>query len=165
MGQVIFGGKPVELAGTPVEVGQEAPDFTVIANDLSEFRFRDTSGVRLIASVPSLDTGVCSAETRRFNEEAAKLGNVQVLVISMDLPFAQRRWCAAEGIDRVKTLSDHRDASFGLNYGVLIKDKRLLARAIFVVDSNNKITYKEIVPVVSDHPNYEAALEAARAAK
>jgi len=83
----------------------------------------------------------------------------------MDLPFAQRRWCAAEGIDRVKTLSDHRDASFGLNYGVLIKDKRLLARAIFVVDSNNKITYKEIVPVVSDHPNYEAALEAARAAK
>ncbi len=165
MSQVMMGGKPVALAGTPVEVGQEAPDFTVIANDGSEFHFRDTSGVRLIASVPSLDTGVCSAETRRFNEEASKLGNVQVYVISMDLPFAQKRWCAAEGIERVQTLSDHRDASFGLNYGVLIQEKRLLARAVFVVDSSNKITYKEIVPVVSDHPNYEAALAAAREAK
>ncbi|HLT58320.1 MAG: thiol peroxidase [Limnochordales bacterium] len=165
MRTVMFGGQPVELAGQAVQVGQDAPDFTVIANDLSEVSLKDTSGVRLIASVPSLDTGVCSAETRRFNEEAAKLGNVSVLVISMDLPFAQKRWCAAEGIERVQTLSDHRYASFGNNWGVLIKDKRLLARAVFVVDSNNKVTYVEYVPVVSDHPNYEAALEAARAAK
>ncbi|MBO8140688.1 MAG: thiol peroxidase [Firmicutes bacterium] len=165
MPQVTMRGNPVTLLGKPVEVGQKAPDFTVVANDMSTVTLKDTSGVRLIASVPSLDTGVCSAETRRFNEEAAKLGNVKVLVISMDLPFAQKRWCAAEGIENVQTLSDHREASFGQNYGVLIKELRLLARAIFVVDSSNTITYVEYVPEVTDHPDYDKALAAARAAQ
>jgi thiol peroxidase len=121
--------------------------------------------VRLISVVPSIDTGVCDAQTRRFNEEAAKLDNVQILTISVDLPFAQKRWCGANGIDNVQMLSDHRDVSFGEAYGVLIKELRLLARAIFVVDSNDQVTYVEYVSEVTDHPNYEAAIEAAKNAQ
>jgi len=158
-------GNPVTLVGNPVQVGSKAPDFTVLTNDLKPFSLQDTSGVRLIASVPSLDTGVCDAETRRLNEEATKLDNVQVLVISMDLPFAQRRWCGAAGVDRVITLSDHRDASFGQAYGVLMKENRLLARAVFVVDSSGTVTYAEYVPEVTSHPDYDKVLEAVRAAK
>lgn len=165
MPQVTMRGNPVTLVGNPVQVGSKAPDFTAVANDLSTFHFKDTSGVRLIASVPSLDTGVCDAEARRLNEEATKLGNVQVLVISMDLPFAQRRWCGAAGVDRVITLSDHRDASFGQAYGVLMKENRLLARAVFVVDSSGTVTYAEYVPEVTSHPNYDKVLEAVRAAR
>lgn len=164
MPQVTMRGNPVTLAGKPIEVGQDAPDFTVVNNDLGAVSLKDTSGVRLIASVPSLDTGVCDAETRRFNEEAASLGTAKVYVVSMDLPFAQKRWCGAAGVEAVQTLSDHRDASFGQNYGVLIDGLRLLARAVFVVDSNNKVTYVEYVPEVTDHPNYEAALAAVNAA-
>lgn len=165
MRQVTMRGNPVTLVGDEVKVGQKAPDFTVVANDLSTVTLKDTSGVRLFLSVPSLDTGVCDAEVRRFNEEAGKLGNVKVYTFSMDLPFAQKRWCGAAGIENVTTLSDHKDASFGENYGVLIKERRLLARAVFVIDSSDTVTYVEYVPEVSEHPNYEKALEAAKAAK
>lgn len=163
--QITMRGNPVTLVGKPVEVGQDAPDFTVVDHNLGTVSFKDTSGVRLFASVPSLDTGVCDMEGRRFNEEATKLGNAKVYVVSMDLPFAQKRWCGAAGVENVVTLSDHREASFGKNYGVLIDGLRLLARAVFVVDSSNKVTYVEYVPEVSSHPNYEAALEAVRAAR
>lgn len=163
--QLTMRGNPITLVGKPVEVGQDAPDFTVVNTDMQPVSLKDTSGVRLIASVPSLDTGVCDAETRRFNEEATKIGDAKVYVISMDLPFAQKRWCGAAGVENVQTLSDHREASFGENYGVLIEGLRLLARAIFVIDSNNKVTYVEYVPEVSSHPNYEAALEAVKAAQ
>lgn len=166
MANVTFGGAAVTLAGKEVQVGDKAPDFTVLSNDLKEVSLSDYDGkVKLIAAVPSVDTGVCAQETRRFNEEAEKLENVQVLTISMDLPFAQARWCAAEGIKNLDTLSDHRDASFGENYGALMQENRLLARSIFVVDSDNKVTYVEYVPEVTDHPNYEAAIEAAKNAK
>lgn len=163
--QLTMRGNPITLVGKPIEVGQDAPDFTVVDIDMGTVSLKDTSGVRLIASVPSLDTGVCDMEARRFNEEATKLGDAKVYVISMDLPFAQKRWCGAAGVENVQTLSDHREGSFGKNYGVLIDGLRLLARAIFVIDSDNKVTYVEYVPEVSTHPNYEAALEAVKAAK
>lgn len=157
-------GNPVTLVGERLRVGQTAPDFTVVDNNLNPVSLSDTSGVRIFAAVPSLDTPVCDIEARRFNEEAAKLPGVTVYVISMDLPFAQARWCGAAGVENVTTLSDHRDASFGTNYGVLIDGLRLLARAIFVVDANNKITHVEYVPEVSSEPNYDEALAAAKAA-
>ncbi|WP_126425648.1 thiol peroxidase [Brevibacillus marinus] len=156
----------VTLLGPELKPGDQAPDFTVLANDLSPVTLADSKGtVRIISVVPSLDTGVCDAQTRRFNEEAAKLDGVKVLTISVDLPFAQARWCGAAGIENVQTLSDHRDLSFGLAYGVVIKEHRLLSRAVFVVDANDKIVYAEYVPAAGQHPNYEAAIEAAKAAK
>ncbi|MQR87182.1 thiol peroxidase [Bacillus megaterium] len=161
-----FKGNDVTLLGNQVKVGDKAPNFTVLANDLSEVTLESTKGsVRLISVVPSIDTGVCDAQTRRFNEEAAKLDNVKVLTVSVDLPFAQKRWCGANGIDSVQTLSDHRDLSFGEAYGVAIQELRLLARSIFVVDSNDNVTYVEYLPEVTEHPNYEAAIEAAKTAK
>lgn len=166
MASITFKGGPVTLLGSEVKVGDKAPNFTVLANDLSPVTLDDSKGhVRLISVVPSIDTGVCDAQTRRFNEEAASLGNVKVLTVSVDLPFAQKRWCAAAGIENVQTLSDHRDLSFGEAYGVAIKELRLLARAVFVVDSNDTVTYVEYVSEATDHPNYEAAIEAAKAAK
>ncbi|XCS12122.1 thiol peroxidase [Aeribacillus pallidus] len=165
MANVTFKGNPVTLLGNEVKVGDKAPDFKVLANDLSEVTLADTKGqVRIISVVPSIDTGVCDAQTRRFNEEASKLDNVKILTISMDLPFAQKRWCGANGVENVQLLSDHRDASFGQAYGVLIKELRLLARAVFVVDSNDNVTYVEYVSEATNHPNYEAAIEAAKAA-
>ncbi|GAA5345264.1 thiol peroxidase (atypical 2-Cys peroxiredoxin) [Planifilum fimeticola] len=164
-GVVTFKGNPVTLVGNEVKVGDTAPDFTVLANDLSPVTLADSKGsVRIISVVPSLDTGVCDQQTRRFNEEAASLEGVRVLTISVDLPFAQKRWCGAAGVDRVQTLSDHRDLSFGTAYGVVIKELRLLARAVFVVDKNDKVVYAEYVPEVTQHPNYEAAIEAAKKA-
>ncbi|QJX75222.1 thiol peroxidase [Priestia megaterium] len=161
-----FKGNDVTLLGNQVKVGDKAPNFTVLANDLSEVTLDSTKGsVRLISVVPSIDTGVCDAQTRRFNEEAAKLDNVKVLTVSVDLPFAQKRWCGANGINNVQTLSDHRDLSFGEAYGVAIQELRLLARSIFVVDSNDNVTYVEYLPEVTEHPNYEAAIEAAKTAK
>jgi thiol peroxidase len=161
-GVITFKGNPLTLIGPDVKVGDKAPEFTVLANDLSPITLEASKGkTRLIVAVPSLDTPVCDMEVRRFNQEAAKLANVEVLVISLDLPFAQKRWCGAEGIDKVTTASDHRDASFSKAFGVLIKELRLAARAIFVVDANNVITYKEIVPEVTSEPNYDAALAAA----
>ncbi|MBA9028549.1 thiol peroxidase [Peribacillus huizhouensis] len=164
MANFTWQGNPVTQIGTDLRVGDTAPKFTVLANDLSPVTLTDSKGkVRLISVIPSIDTPVCDAQTRRFNEEASKLGNVQVLTISADLPFAQGNWCAANGIDNVQTLSDHRDLSFGEAYGVAIQELRLLGRAIFVVDTNDKVTYVEYVNESTDHPNYEAALDAARA--
>ncbi len=165
MRTVTMKGNPVTLVGNEVKVGQQAPDFTAVGEGLAEVSLKDTSGVRLFVAVPSLDTGVCDAEVRRFNEEATSLGDVKVYAISMDLPFAQARWCGAAGVENVITLSDHRDASFGENYGALIKELRLLARSIFVVDSSNTVTYVEYVPEVTSHPDYEKALAAVKAAK
>ncbi|MFS0636656.1 thiol peroxidase [Mesobacillus foraminis] len=166
MATITFKGNPVTLLGNEVKVGDQAPNFTVLANDLSEVTLQDSKGtVRLISVVPSIDTGVCDAQTRRFNEEAAKLDNVKVLTVSVDLPFAQKRWCGANGIDNVQTLSDHRDLSFGEAYGVAIQELRLLARAVFVVDSNDKVTYAEYVSEATNHPDYEAAVQAAGQAK
>jgi thiol peroxidase len=166
MTSVTFKGSPVTLVGNEVKVGDMAPNFTVLANDLSEVTLNDSEGhVRLISVVPSINTGVCDAQTRRFNEEAASLPGVKILTISCDLPFAQARWCAAAGIENVQVLSDHRDLSFGEAFGVVMKELRLLARSIFVVDSTGKITYKEIVNEVTNHPNYTAAIEAAKQAK
>ena len=161
---VTMKGNPVTLVGPELKPGDKAPDFTVLANDLSPVTLADSAGkVRLISVVPSLDTPVCDQQTRRFNEEAARLGDkVAILTVSMDLPFAQKRWCGAAGIDRVKTVSDHRDASFGTAYGVLIKELRLLARAVFVVDAAGRIAYVQIVPEATSHPDYTAALAATR---
>src|SRR5699024_1415656 len=165
MVNVTFQENPVTLLGSEVKVGDKAPNFTAIANDMSERSLSDYEGkIKLISVVPSLDTGVCSQQTKRFNEEADKLDNVHVITISMDLPFAQTRWCSAEGVDNLDTLSDHRDADFGEKYGVLIKELRLLARSIFVVDENDKVVYTEYVPEVTTHPDYDAALEATKKA-
>ncbi|QPQ34690.1 MULTISPECIES: thiol peroxidase [unclassified Lysinibacillus] len=165
MAQITFKKGPVTLIGNEVKVGDQAPDFTVLANDLSPVSLKDSEGkIRLFSVVPSLDTGVCDAQTRRFNEEAANLGdNVVIYTVSVDLPFAQKRWCGAAGIDAVQTVSDHRDLSFGEAYGVYIKELRLLARAVFVVDAAGKVTYVEYVPEATDHPNYEAAIAAVKA--
>jgi thioredoxin-dependent peroxiredoxin len=163
-GLVTMKGKPVTLVGQAIKVGQKSPDFEVTANDLSPVKFSSFAGkVCIIASVPSLDTAVCDIETRKFNEKAAGLGSdVVVLTISMDLPFAQKRWCGAAGIKNVQTLSDYRDASFGNAYGVLIKDLRLLARAVFVVDKKGVVRYLQIVPEIATEPDYDAALKAVK---
>ncbi|MBD8037504.1 thiol peroxidase [Solibacillus sp. A46] len=165
MAQVTFKNGPVTLIGNEVKVGDQAPDFKVLANDLSEVTLKDSEGkIRLFSVVPSLETGVCDKQTRTFNEAAASLGeNVVIYTVSMDLPFAQKRWCGAAGIDNVVTVSDHRDASFGEAYGVHMKELRLLARSIFVVDEAGKVTYVEYVPEGTDHPNYDAAIEAVKA--
>lgn len=159
---VTMKGKPVTLLGNEVRIGQSAPDCTLVANDLSNFTFSSLKGKRVILSaVPSLDTGICDLQTKRFNQEAAKLGDsVKILTISMDLPFAQKRWCGATGSDKILTLSDHRDAAFGEAYGILIKGLRLLARSIFIVDAKGVLRYKQIVPEITQEPNYEEALNA-----
>ena len=164
-GLVTVFGNPMTLTGDALAVGQKAPGFAALDNDLNPKTMSDYAGkILIIAAVPSLDTPVCDMETRRFNSEASKLGeNVHILTVSMDLPFAQKRWCAAAGIDRLTTLSDHRDASFGMNWGVLIKELRLLARSVFVIGKDGIVKYLEIVPEVTHEPNYEAALAAAKA--
>ena len=162
-GVVTFKGGPLTLVGPEIRVGSKAPEFQVLAQDLSPVTLASSQGkTRLISVVPSLDTPVCDTQTRRFNEEAAKLPSVEILTISMDLPFAQKRWCGAAGISRVTVLSDHKEASFGKAYGVLIKELRLLSRSIFIVDSAGTVRYVEYVPEVTSHPNYDAALAAVR---
>ena len=165
MVQTTFKHNPVTLLGNEVKVGDKAPDFTVLANDLSPVSLKDSEGkIRLFSVVPSLDTGVCDAQTRRFNKAAAELGdNVIIYTVSMDLPFAQKRWCGAAGIEAVQTVSDHREGSFGQAYGVLIESLRLLTRSVFVVDAQGTVTYVEYVPEATDHPNYEAAIDAVKA--
>lgn len=155
-------GKPLTLVGADVKIGQKAPDFVVIDNNLSPVSFASYHGkICIISSVISLDTPVCDIQTKKFNEEASRLGpNVAILTMSMDLPFAQKRWCGAAGVDRLQTLSDHRDASFGTSYGVLIKELRLLARAIFLVDRRGVLQYKELVKEVTNEPDYNAVLSA-----
>ena len=159
-GIITLNGNPLTLLGNEIKVGNEAPDFEVIDNDLSVVSFSSYQGkVCVLSSVPSLDTPVCDTETRRFNKEAERLGSdVAILTISMDLPFAQKRWCGAAGVDAVITLSDHRDTSFGTSYGVLIKELRLLARAIFVVDRKGIIRYIQIVNEISNEPDYDEVL-------
>jgi thioredoxin-dependent peroxiredoxin len=164
-GIITFKGKPFTLLGPQLKAGDKAPDFAVVNNDLAPVSLASSAGkIRIISSVPSLDTPVCDTETRRFNQEAAGLpGAVVVLTISLDLPFAQKRWCAAAGIDKVTTLSDYRDRSFGQNYGVLIKELLLLTRAIFVIDAEDVIRYIQIVPDVTSEPDYAAVIAAAKA--
>ena len=157
-------GNAVTLLGEEVKAGQKAKDFKALNNNLEEVALSSFKGrIKLIASVPSLDTPVCDLEIKRFNDEASKLSKDLVIIfISMDLPFAQKRFCQANDIKIVKTLSDHRDADFGMKFGALIKELRLLARAIFIIDKNDVIRYIQIVPELSSHPDYEAALSALR---
>jgi thiol peroxidase len=158
-------GNPLTLIGPELKAGDKAPDFKLVDNGLKNMTLADTGrNVRIISVVPSLDTPVCDAQTKRFNEEAAKLPGVDIFTVSMDLPFAQKRWCGAFGVDKVKMLSDHRDGSFGTNYGTLIKDLRIESRAIFVLDRGNTIRHVEYVKEVAEHPNYDTALAAARSA-
>ncbi|HDQ41330.1 MAG TPA: thiol peroxidase [Desulfonatronum sp.] len=163
-GLITLKGQPVTLIGNSIQEGDTAPDFHVMDNDMKPFSFSSINDkIAIITSVPSLDTPVCDLEARRFNQEAAKLGqDIQILVISMDLPFAQKRWCAAAGVTNVTTLSDHKDASFGTQYGVLIKETRLLARAVFVISPQRVVRYMELVREVGQEPNYEMALDAAK---
>lgn len=163
-GLIKIKGNPLTLVGEEVRIGQMAPDFVVLDNDLEEVEFSSYRGkVCVISAVPSLDTPVCDAQTRRFNEEAGKLGDdVVVLTVSMDLPFAQKRWCGAAGVDRVHTLSDHRDASFAKAYGMLILELRLLARGVFVVDREGIVKYIQLVEEVTNEPDYEAVLHAVK---
>ncbi len=159
---ITFQGAPLTLLGDLPTVGEPAPGFSVLANDLSPVTLADSAGkIRVLVSVPSLDTGVCDAETRRFNVEAAAMADdVEILTVSMDLPFAQARWCGAAGVDRVRVLSDHRDASFAMAYGVLIEELRLLARAVFVVDADGVLRYSQLVKEVTDEPDYDEVLAA-----
>ena len=165
MGVVTVLGNGVTLVGDELKVGAKAPEAVLTNGKLEPVKLSSAirGKVAILASVPSLDTPVCDIETRRFNAEAAKLGpDVVILVVSMDLPFAQGRWCGAAGVKSVVTLSDHRDASFGTGYGVLIKEARLLARAVFVVDKTGTVQYAEVVPEAATEPDYGAALAAVK---
>ncbi|HVA78362.1 MAG TPA: thiol peroxidase [Candidatus Binataceae bacterium] len=165
-GAVTMRGNPLTLVGPELKPGQKAPAFTATGKGLAPASLEQFKGkVKIISAVPSVDTPVCDAETRRFNEEAGKLpSDVQILTISMDLPFAQTRWCGAAGVDKVTMLSDYKSAEFGEKYGALIKELHLLARAVFVVDKNDTVTHVEYVKEVANHPDYEAALNAAKKA-
>ncbi len=161
---VTLKGNPVTLVGQELKVGDPAPPFQAVAQDLSLVEFkRFADRVYILSAVPSLDTAVCDRETRTFNQEASRLSpEVEIVTISMDLPFAQKRWCGAAGIDKIKVISDHREAAFGHAYGVLIQELRLLARAVFVVDQQGVIRYIEVVPEIAEEPNYPAILETAQ---
>ena len=162
MTEISFINDPITLSGQQVKEGDIAPDFTVLDNSLNQITLEDYKGKKkLISVVPSIDTGVCDQQTRKFNEEASQEDGV-VLTISVDLPFAQKRWCASNGLENVVTLSDHRDLSFGENFGVVMEELRLLARSVFVLDESNKIVYKEIVSEGTNFPDFDAALEAYR---
>lgn len=162
-GVVTMGGKPITLVGHPIQVGEQAPDFTVIDRASKPVSLSDFAGkVRIITVFPSIDTKVCSMQARRFNQEAAQLDNVQILTVSVDLPFALERFCAAEGIDKVLTLSDHRATDFGLKYGFLIEEQRLLARGTVIVDQEGIVRYVEYVPEIGQEPDYEQAVAVAK---
>jgi len=162
-GATTLKGNPLTLIGPELKAGDKAPDFEVVDTGLAAVNLEKTgNAVRIFSVVPSLDTPVCDAQTKRFNEEAAKLPNVEIYTISMDLPFAQKRWCGAFGVDKVKMLSDHKTGSFGSSYGTLIKELRIESRAIFVVGKDNRVRHAEYVKEVADFPNYDSALAAAR---
>jgi len=163
-GVITMHGNPLTLTGDEVNKGDQVPDVELLANDLSPVKLSDFKGkVVVLSTVPSLDTPTCDLETRRFNSEAAGLGDeVAILTVSMDLPFAQARWCGAAGVEAVKTLSDHREAALGLAYGLLIKELRLLARCVLVLDRDQKITYIQMVNELSEEPDYEAVLAAVK---
>jgi thioredoxin-dependent peroxiredoxin len=165
-GAVTMRGNPLTLIGPEIKPGQKAPNFSAVGKGMAPVSLDSFKGkVKIISAVPSVDTPVCDTETRRFNQEAAKLpGAVEIVTISMDLPFAQARWCAAAGVDKVTTISDFKSREFGERYGTLIKELGLLSRAVFVVDKNDNVTYVEYVKEVANEPNYEAVIEAARKA-
>ncbi|WP_373599459.1 thiol peroxidase [Paraclostridium bifermentans] len=160
--KVTFQGAPLTLEGNQVKVGDIAPDFTVVGNDLSPIKFSETKGKRILVAVPSLDTPVCDMEVRKFNTEASKLDDVKVYTISMDLPFAQARWCGNAGIENVVTASDYKDREFSKSYGLYIKELGLVSRAVIVVDEDNKVKYVEYLEEITNEPNYEKALEAVK---
>jgi len=160
-GVVTMKGNPVTLVGKAIKAGDQAPDFTALTKDMQPYGLREMEGkIKLISVVPSIDTGVCDLQTIRFNEEAGQLENTVVITISMDLPFALNRYCASKGIDNAITLSDHREASFGTNYGFLMEELRLLSRGVVVIDQSNQVRYAEYVSEVGTHPDYDRALEA-----
>ncbi|APF26784.1 putative thiol peroxidase [Clostridium sporogenes] len=163
--EIKFMGNPITLEGNESKLGDMAPDFTAIDNNMKPVSLKDTKGVRILSVVPSLDTEVCDLETRTFNSKAAEIPNVTIYTISMDLPFAQARWCGAHGVDKVITLSDFKDRLVGKNYGTYIKELGLLTRAVFVIDSTNKITFVEYVPEVTSQPSFDKILEAAKASQ
>lgn len=160
-----FQNKPVTLKGAEVKVGDSAPDFTAIDNNLNPVSLKDTKGVRIVLTVPSIDTPTCDLETRTFNNKATSIPNVTIYTFSMDLPFAQSRWCAAHGVKNVITLSDYKDRMVGENYGTYVAELGLLTRAAFVIDSDNKVVYVEYVEEITEQPNYDNVLEAAKNAK
>lgn len=166
MNTVTMHGNVLHLEGTVPAVGTKAPDFTLLANDLSPRSLADFAGkVVVLVAVPSLDTGVCDTEVRRFNTEVATLSpDISIIAVSCDLPFAQSRWCGAAGVTALQTLSDHKEISFGKSYGICIKELRLLTRAIFVIDRSGTVTYSEIVPEIANEPDYAAAFAAAKKA-
>lgn len=166
MNTITMHGNPLHLEGTVPAIGSKAPDFTLLANDLSPRTLQDFAGkVLVVVAVPSLDTGVCDMEVRRFNAEVAALSpDIAIIAVSCDLPFAQARWCGAANVAAVQTLSDHKEAAFGKNYGILIQELRLLGRAVFVIDRTGTVTYTEIVSELTNEPHYDKALEAAKKA-
>ena len=158
-----FKGDPLVILGPELKVGDSAPDFELTDNSLGAVSLADTgNGTRIFSVVPSLDTPVCDQQTRRFNEEAAALGNITIYTVSADLPFAQGRWCGAAGVGKVKTVSDYKNGNFGEAWGTMIRDWRISSRAVFVVDSENMICYAQYVPEIAEHPDYDAALTVAR---
>jgi thiol peroxidase len=163
-GAVTSRGNPLTVVGDVVQVGEAAPDFVLTANNWQPVTLANSAGkVRLISVVPSLDTGICDAQTRRFNDAAVELGDrVVVLTVSADLPYAQKRWCGAAGVENVQTLSDHKDMNFGIAYGTYIKELRLEQRSIFVVNANDRVVHVEYVPEIAQHPDYDAALTAVK---
>jgi thioredoxin-dependent peroxiredoxin len=164
VGLIKFAGNDVTVIGPDIVVGQKAPEFTAVASDWSTFHgLQDTKGkIRIIGSLPSLSTSVCDRETRHFNQEAIELDDrIVILTVSMDLPYTLKNWCAAAGVDRVKTLSDHKNVEFGPKYGVLLKEQRILRRAVFVVDRNDVVIYSAYMPTIGDEPNYPVVLESA----
>ena len=164
--QVTFKGNPMTLAGDPPQTGEKAPDAKLVATDMSEKRLSDYAGKTVVlVTVPSLDTPVCDQETRTFNERATELGNdVQVICVSRDLPFAQKRWCGAAGVERVETLSDYKDHAFGRDYGLEVQELGLLARAVYVIGGDQKVAYCQLVPEIAEEPDYDAALNAVKQA-
>ncbi len=162
-GVITFAGNPMTLVGKEIKVGDVAPQFTALKNDLTSFSLEELKGkVVLISVVPSVDTGICELQTIRFNQEANQLDNVAIITISVDLPFAIGRFCGAKGIDKAITLSDHRDLSFGTNYGFVVEELRLLARGIVVIDTKGIVQHVEYVPEIASHPDYEKALAVAK---
>lgn len=152
---ITFQGNPVVLQGAPLKEQDALPEFTLYDNSLNPVRNTDLSGIKVLVVVPSLDTGVCDREVRNFNEKAAEFPGVHIYAISLDLPFAQARWCGAAGIDAVKTLSDYNDRSFGRATGTFVEGIALLTRAVFIVDQSNRVVYAEYVPEITEHPNYD----------
>lgn len=155
---ITFQGSPITLEGTRVKVGDKAPNFKAVGTDLNEFNFNETKGKRIILSVPSVDTPVCDIELNRFNKEASSLKDVNLYAVSLDLPFAQGRWCGATNVDNLKVVSDYKFHDFAKAYGLYIKELGLLSRAVFVIDENDTVIYADYLQEITNEPNYEEIL-------